>query len=296
MSRIFVTGSEGFIGKYAVLALQKSGHEVFTLDLLPSEQRTNHFQSDIRSADLDLILNEIKPEVVVHLAAQVVVTESFVDPENDLEINGVGTLRLVHASINSGCRNFCYIHSGGAVYDSDANLPLTETSPERPVSPYGLTKKLGEGYVRVLSQAAGTAWSSLAYSNVYGSVLTHQRGVIYEFWKALSEGRSPSIFGKDVTRDFLYIEDAVRAIVLAAENPTNTRVNISSATEITLMALYEKISKYLAVEINPNLMPARNGEILRSRLDNSKAKKVLNWSPKINLETGIQLCIPKSLV
>jgi UDP-glucose 4-epimerase len=292
MSRILVTGSEGFIGSAAVASLEVAGHEVVTLDLRHGDGAREHYVGDIRTIDLDDLFVKVKPEAVVHLAAQVIVTESFVNPIHDLEVNALGTLKVIQASIKSGCRNFCYIHSGGAVYDSDAALPLTEKSPERPVSPYGLTKKLGEGYVRVLSEVAGSSWSSLAYSNVYGPVLTHGRGVIFEFWKALSNNQTATIFGKDVTRDFLHIDDATRAIVRAVAQPTNKRINISSGTEINLFDLYNIISKQMRVEIEPRIEPARAGEILRSCLSNAEAKKILKWAPEIDLERGITLCIP----
>ena len=292
MSRILVTGSEGFIGKAAVTSLEAAGHVVVTLDLRQGDGARQHYVGDIRTIKLEEIFEKVKPEAVVHLAAQVIVTESFVDPMQDLEVNALGTLRIIQASIKSGCRNFCYIHSGGAVYDSDAALPLTEKSPERPVSPYGLTKKIGEGYVRVLSEVAGSSWSSLAYSNVYGPVTTHGRGVIFEFWKAVDSGEIATIFGKDVTRDFLHINDAVRAIVRAVEKPTNKRINISSGTEITLHELYKLISKQMQIEIAPKIELARAGEILRSCLSNDEALKILGWTPEITLESGIQLCIP----
>lgn len=293
MSRILVTGSEGFIGKAAVIALEAAGHEVVTLDLQLSNSSRKHYVGDIRTLDLDSVFHQSKPDAVVHLAAQVIVTDSFIDPFHDLEVNALGTLKLIQASIKSGCPNFCYIHSGGAVYDSNAVLPLTEQSPERPVSPYGLTKKIGEGYVRVLSEVAGSSWSSLAYSNVYGPVITHGRGVIFEFWKALSTGKSATIFGKDVTRDFLYIDDAVRAIVLAVARPTNKRINISSGSEINLFHLYQLISKQLNTEIVPKIELARAGEILRSCLSNIAAQKTMGWIPEISLEKGIELCIPR---
>jgi UDP-glucose 4-epimerase len=293
MSRILITGSEGFIGGHALTALRSAGHEIFTLDVREGSGKNEHYTADIRKDDLDLIVSKIKPDSVVHLAAQVVVTDSFLDPINDLEINALGTLRLIQASINSKCKNFCYIHSGGAVYDSAAKLPLSEESPEHPVSPYGLTKKLGEGYVRVLSEANKMGWSSLAYSNVYGPVISHQKGVIYEFWKALTSDSSPTIFGKEVTRDFLFIDDAVRAIVLAAESPINTRVNISSGKEISLISLFEKISRILNASIEPRVLPARTGEILRSCLDNQRAFKILNWTPIVDLDSGLGMSIPK---
>jgi UDP-glucose 4-epimerase len=296
MSRILVTGSEGFIGKSAVLALESAGHEVVTLDLRQSSSTRNHYIGDIRTIDLEELFEKIRPEIVVHLAAQVIVTESFVDPIYDLEVNALGTLKMIQAAIKSGCSNFCYIHSGGAVYDSEAALPLTENSPERPVSPYGLTKRIGEGYVRVLSEVAGMSWSSLAYSNVYGPVKEHGKGVIFEFWNALEKGETAVIFGANITRDFLYINDAVRAIVRAVANPTNTRINISSGIETSLNELYKLVAKKMQVEKVPRIEPPRAGEILQSCLSNEKAKIILDWLPEITLEKGIELCIPISEV
>ena len=289
MKRIVVTGSEGFIGKYAVCALENLGHEVFTFDVQPRENHERHIQGDIRTADLEMIFKKIKPEIVLHLAAQVNVLNSLSDPVTDLEVNGFGTLRVVQASISSGCRNFCYINSGGAIYDSDAKQPLTERSLERPVSPYGLSKRLGEGYVEILSLAAGTDWSSLAFSNIYGPVKAHSKGVIFEFWSSLVRGESPKINGTDVTRDFLYITDAVNSIVLALESPTNCRINVSSGLEVSLLTLYNLISEELDIKIPPVLKTAHTGEILRSCLDNKKAKLFLGWVPEVPLQKGLKL-------
>jgi UDP-glucose 4-epimerase len=294
MSRILVTGSEGFIGSFLLPKLLVSGHEIYTIDLKPSRVSLNHFQTDITDTDLDSIFSSVKPEVVVHLAAQVVVLDSFENPHRDLEVNGFGTLSLVRASLKAGCSNFCYIHSGGAVYDSDSPIPFDERGHENPVSPYGLSKNLGEGYVRILSELAGSSWSSLAYSNIYGPVLEHKRGVIYEFWNALTNGLSPTIFGGNVTRDFLFIDDAVRAILIAIDNPTNSRVNISAGVEISIAELFLMISRQMKVSIEPIVKAPRPGEILRSCLDNNRAKEILKWIPKVSLEDGLALCIPSN--
>ena len=173
-------------------------------------------------------------------------------------------------------------------------MPLTERSPERPVSPYGLSKRLGEDYVRVLSAKAGTSWTSLALSNCYGQVEDHQRGVIFQFWKALSEERVPTIYGPDVTRDFIHVSDVVAAILKAIENPINTRVNVSSQTEISLLDLYRKIATIIKSEIEPNILSSKSGDVLRSSLSNQKAKELLGWKPLINLESGLEISLPRA--
>lgn len=287
MPRLLVTGSEGFIGRPLVKYLRQTGYEVFTLDLHGAGDK--HFNIDIVDGDLELLLNSIKPDAVIHLAAQVIVADSFVDPIRDLEVNGKGTARLVISAINSGCKNFIYVGSGGAIYDSSEPMPLTELSRLRPVSPYGLTKNLGEGYVRVLSEAAGNSWTSLALSNCYGPVFEHGRGVIFQFWKALSEQRTPFINGENVTRDFVYIDDVVRAIAMSIDVPTNQRVNISSGLEISLLQLYELIARIMGSHVKPDIKSPLIGDVLRSCLSNDRAKEFLGWLPEVDLETGLKL-------
>ena len=289
MSRLLVTGSAGFIGRPTVAALRALGHEVFTLD--NQGQGEQNFSVDIVDADLDVIFHEIKPAAVIHLAAQVNVSDSFLDPLRDLDVNGKGTIRLVTASIKSGCNNFIYVGSGGAIYDSNSKIPLTEESPENPVSPYGLSKRIGEGYVRILSEKAQTGWTSLALSNCYGPVLEHGRGVIYQFWNAISRGNRPYINGANVTRDFIFIDDVVRAIVLSISRPINERINISSASEVSLSDLYARIQKIMGSRVEPELRAPLFGDVLRSCLSNDKARKLLKWSPEIDLTEGLNRCL-----
>ena len=289
MSRVLVTGSEGFIGSSLVKKLLSEGHQIATLDLKKNSNREIHLDCNLAETNPTDFFMAFKPDVVIHLAAQIVVTESISNPENDLMINGLGTLRVVQASISSGCKNFIYIHSGGAIYDSNAELPLEESSPERPVSPYGLSKNLGEGYVRVLSELVGANWSSLALSNCYGPVTKHGKGVIYHFWKALQDNKAPTINGPEVTRDFVYVSDVIDAICLAMQKPTKCRINISSGNEISLIQLYKLIQVEIGSSIEPNIYHHIPGEILRSCLSNKKAHEVLNWQPKIDLEQGIKL-------
>ena len=292
MSRLLVSGSEGFIGRPTVAALRTLGYEVFTLD--KKGQGEQDFSVDIVDAELDAIVEEIKPKAVIHLAAQVNVSDSFLDPSRDLDVNGKGTIRLVTASIKSGCNNFIYVGSGGAIYDSNSQMPLTEVSLENPVSPYGLSKRIGEGYVRILSEKAETGWTSLALSNCYGPVLEHGRGVIYQFWKAISQGGRPFINGANVTRDFIYIDDVVRAIVLSIPKPINERINISSATEVSLLELYTRIQKIMKSRVEAELRAPLFGDVIRSCLSNDKASKLLNWSPEIELTEGLNRCLVKS--
>ncbi|MSY31277.1 MAG: NAD-dependent epimerase/dehydratase family protein, partial [Actinobacteria bacterium] len=281
----------GFIGRNLVHALRETDYKLFTLEetFKPGSGK----RIDISTQALEPIFSSIKPDVVIHLAAKMDVRESFADPIRDLEVNGLGTLKVLRASQLSGCQNFVYVASGGAIYDSNSPMPLTENSPEsRPVSPYGLSKRLGEDYVRLLCEKAQTSWTSIVLSNCYGQVEDHQRGVIFEFWKAIAEGQRPKIYGSEITRDFVYISDVVNALMKTIDSPTNTRVNVSSQSEISLLDLFNKIAKIMKSEIEPILFDAHIGDVLRNCLSNTKAKELLGWEPSVNLDQGLKLSLP----
>jgi UDP-glucose 4-epimerase len=131
-------------------------------------------------------------------------------------------------------------------------------------------------------------WTSLALSNCYGKVSTHPRGVIFEFFRKIDSGESPVINGISVTRDFIHVSDVASAIKASIGNPTNCRLNISSNTEISLGELFDKIAQILRSGVKPIVNPPREGDVLRSRLDNSKAFKMLKWKPKIGIDEGLK--------
>jgi|688.fasta_scaffold34041_3 UDP-glucose 4-epimerase len=294
MLRILVSGSQGFIGSNLVRKLGGSA-EIFKLDAKDSLNSQNFYKLDLNSPELTDVLNEIKPNVVIHLAAQISVLDSLKDPKTDLMINGMGTLNLVQASIAAGVKNFCYVNSGGAIYAKNAQLPIAEDSSTHPQSPYGASKLLGEYYVQIFCEAAKIGWSSLALSNCFGPVREHGKGVIYQFWKAISENRVPDIFGSEVTRDFIYIDDVIAAIESAAETPTMGRVNISSGIETNLIDVFNLVKEIIKSDISPNILAPGYGEIRRSALRNSQAKQILGWEPTTSFQEGIRKALKEEM-
>lgn len=286
MRKILVTGSEGFIGKETVRLLNESGFGVYTLDI--KGEGKNHLRADINSQESREYVIRIKPDVIVHLAAQVEVLSSVHDPFSDLTSNILGTVRMLEAGKLGGVKEFIFVGSGGAIYSSDNEMPVNEDGRILPVSPYGVSKLAAENYVRVLSELNDIGWTSLALSNCYGSIAAHPRGVIFEFFKKITSKESAIINGPEVTRDFIHVRDVANAIYIAIGKPTNSRLNISSNTEVTLGQLFEMISKLLESDVKPIFQPPREGDVLRSRLDNSKAKKILNWFPTITLDEGLR--------
>ena len=286
MKRILVTGSEGFIGRELISSLNSKDYEIFGIDIV-EVNKDNYFKCDIRSNKLRDLVSSVSPDIVIHLAAQIDVRFSVSHPVEDLNINGIGTLNLIQALNNTNCKELIYINSGGAIYDSKNLQSHKETDAVTPTSPYGLTKNLAEGYIRIFSELNNIGWTSLALSNCYGSPKRQNVGVIFEFYNSITNGVAPKIFGEDVTRDFVHVSDVVRAIEYTIGHPKNCRINISSGKEISLKELFNKIEKKSKISMPPIIYPPRPGEVLKSSLDNKLAKKLLNWEPTVSIEEGL---------
>jgi UDP-glucose 4-epimerase len=290
LTKVLITGSEGFIGRSLrnFLALNSPNYDIYTLDKTGSGEK--HLKVDLKNRIQSESILDISPEIIVHLAGNVSVSSSLKYPLEDLESNTFGTLNLLLAADKSNYRNFVYVTSGGAIYDTFSEKSLSEDSPIKPISPYGLSKFASEGYVRVLSEIRKSNWTSLALSNCYGPVTQQTQGVIYEIWKNLQSGERPVIYGTETSRDFIYIDDVVEALSLAMANPVNRRVNISSNTSVTLGYLYQEILSILMMQVEPVIRDVKIGHIEQSKLENTLAKELLGWYPKIDIRTGLRRC------
>lgn len=291
MQTVLITGSEGFIGRETIKHMKSLGFKVFTTDVRQSIDAFSHRVADLADVNWGFYLNDISPDFIIHLGAQVDVRHSFANPANDLVVNALGTLRVLEYGISKGVQNFVYINSGGAIYGAGQEIPTQESQKDFPISPYGATKLIGEAYVRILCSRFNVNWTSLALSNCYGPVKDHGKGVIYEFCKALDAGETAIINGKEVTRDFIYVGDVVRAIEMASVKPLNARVNISSNSETSLGDLYSEVCRIKKAQENCIYRDPAPGEVLKSRLDNSRARELLGWEPITSLKEGLKLSI-----
>lgn len=295
---ILVTGGAGFIGSHLVDSLIEAGHRVVVVDNLSTGCRDHvhdkavFYELDIlQKSELARIFAEEQFDVVFHEAAQTLVPYSMDHPREDAELNIMGLLNVLELCRQFGVRKFLF-SSSAAVYGDNVQVPLTEQAPLQPTSFYGLTKVTAEKYIQMYHDVFGLSYAILRYSNVYGERQgSHgEGGVVYVFSDAIAEGRDITIFGDGgQSRDFIYVGDVVRANVAAMDEAVPSGIfNISTNIETTVNALKEILFYFAQAAVPVSYEDARSGDIYRSALDNTLAKKTLNWRPVTKLLEGLQ--------
>lgn len=297
--KILVTGGAGFIGSHLVRQLMEAGDEVVSLDNLSTGLRENLPENarlevmDTHDDKVEDLFREEHFDAVVHLAAQTLVSDSMVDPENDMYQNIAGTVHILECCRKYGVKRVIFSSSAATYGDVDEKaLPLPETLPQEPLSFYGLTKMTVEKYLALYHLAYGLHYVVLRFANVYGERQGDggEGGVISIFAKRLAKGEGITIFGNGKqTRDFVYAGDIAKGIRLAltTEN-ADTCYNLSTQTETSLNDLVTILSKVTGKQITPSYGPTREGDIYRSSLTNEKAVKNLHWIPEMPLEEGLK--------
>ena len=295
--KVIVTGGAGFIGSHLVDRLLAEGHQVVVMDNLSTGKLRNlnpsatFHHSDITHQLVNDVFHREQPDIVFHMAAQVSVTESTKDPINDATINVAGTLRLLEASRRFGLEKFIYSSTGGALYGDPEVNPCAETTPIRPMSPYGLSKHLGEQYIELYQRLYQLNYSILRYGNVYGPRQDPhgEAGVIAIFTQAMLEGRQPQIFGGgDQERDFVFVADVVQANIHAMQQGDGEAINIGTGETTSVNCIYAALQSIIQYRWEAEHRPQRPGEIYKISLECSKAARLLGWSPQISLEEGLR--------
>lgn len=295
--RVLVTGGAGFIGSHVSEACIEAGYEVVVVDSLVRGKRENvpdkaslvklDIATDSRSKLQEIITN-FGVKVVIHHAAQVDVSVSMLRPSLDASVNILGLINVLEACRNTGVEKIIYA-SSAATYGEPMSLPIKEEHPICPMSPYGLSKYIGERYLILYKKLFGLDHTILRYSNVYGprQDASGDGGVVAIFTHKLLEGINPIIYGSgEQTRDFVFVEDVAKANVLAVNRGVHV-LNISSGKRTSINELYFNIKRVLGSSLSPHYYPARPGDIEDSCLDNSRAREVLGWEPKHSLLDGL---------
>ena len=299
-----VTGGAGFIGSNLVDALVARGDRVTVIDNLSTGKRSNlepalragaelHVADVTNAEAVSAIFAAAKPELAFHLAAQIDVRHSVADPADDARTNALGTIAVLEAARAAGARRLVNTSTGGALYGDADVIPTPEDHPIRPLAPYGQSKYAAEGYCELYTRLHGVSTISLRYGNVFGprQDVHGEAGVVAIFCGCVVEGRRPTVYGDGrQTRDWVEVGDVARANLLAAESAVTGPVNIGWGRETSVLELVEALSEVSdrgRLE-EPNFEPERPGEVRRSCLDVSRARRELGWEAKIDLREGLQ--------
>lgn len=305
--RVIITGGAGFIGSHIVERLLEAGHEPHVIDNLSTGDRRNLPKSvmlhevDVRHADAVLkVFEEVRPQAVSHQAAQMSVSLSVREPIFDAEVNVMGLLSVLRAADRTGVERFVFASSGGVLY-GDVFEPAPETHPADPVSPYGISKWVGERYLKFYAANTAMKCIALRYSNVYGPRQNPhgEAGVVAIFCQRLLRGESATINGDGkYIRDYVYVTDVAEANFNALTAPTkepfrpyNVGTGIGIDTNQISGAIHDECVRLVGDRQKvPELLrgPARAGDLRSNLIDASQAAQDWGWQPRVPFETGLR--------
>ncbi len=306
--KILVTGGAGFIGSNVVDAYIQAGHKIVIVDNLYSGKMENinsdakFYLMDIRAKELKKVIEIEKPDIINHHAAQISVPYSVENPSFDASVNIQGMINLLECARETGVKKIIFISSGGAVYGEAEEYPTTETYPPQPLSPYAIAKAVCEQYLAFYNHQYGLNYTVLRYANVYGprQIPQAEAGVVSIFMDNLLNARPCTIYHypedtDGMIRDYCFVGDIVEANISALTGGDCQIVNIGTGKETKTRQLFNTVFEVISRHIpdldpalaNPKLAPARAGDIKRSCLNVTKAKKVLGWEAHTSLEDGI---------
>lgn len=296
--RALVTGGAGFIGSHLVRALLAQGFQVRVLDNFSTGRRENLdglavevIEADLR--DAGAVRRAVQDvDWVFHLAAFISVPQSLEDPETCFAVNVGGTATLLEACRRAGVRRVVFA-SSTAVYGEPSLFPTPEEAPLAPLSPYALSKQIGEQYMRFYWRLFGLPTVSLRYYNVYGP---RQRpdspyaAAIPLFAHRLLRGEPLTVYGDGKqSRDFIFVEDVVRANLLAAASAVNgEELNVCTGVETSVLDLVQALAAYADRAPEVHFAPPRPGDIYRSLGDSSKAERLIGFRAQVPLEQGLR--------
>jgi UDP-glucose 4-epimerase len=295
--KILVTGGAGFIGSHVVDRYIDEGHQVVVVDDLSSGVKSNVNQKaklielDVRSKEIEKVLEEEKPEIINHHAAHIHVGKSVEDPGFDADVNIMGLINLMEAARKvGGVKRVIFSSTGGAMY-GDKQTPFSEGMMPQPLSPYGISKRASELYLYFYKQQYGIEYVALRYANVYGPRQNPhgEAGVVAIFCEGILDGKVPVINGDGKqTRDYVFVSDVVEANSLALKTKVEGEINIGTATEVDVNQIFKMVTDILSPGMGEKHGSPRPGEQETSSLDYTLAKEKLGWEPKVEIEEGIK--------
>lgn len=297
--KIIVTGGAGFIASHVVDAYIKAGHKVTVIDNLATgfvanvNKKAKFFKADIRDQEkIEAIFKKVKPDIVNHHAAIAEVVKSLVNPIPTYDVNLLGTANVLVAFGKYGSKKgkFIFSSTGGAIYGEPKIIPADESTEPTPLSPYGLSKKLGEELIHFYSKQHGFSYLIFRYPNVYGPRQNPkgEAGVVSIFGGLMLRGKRPMIFGNGKKmRDYVQVRDIVAANLAALKKGVNDTINIGTGKGTQDIEIFRGVAKAANFNGKPIFKPHRKGEVYQIALKADRAKNILGWEPTVGLQEGI---------
>ena len=297
--RVIITGGAGFIGSHIADAYIAAGHEVLALDSLWEHgggrranlpEKAGFVHMDVRDENVARIFAEFKPEVVSHHAAQHSVAISARDPRYDADVNVMGMLNVLDAAVKTGVKKVIFA-SSAATYGNPERVPVVESSPQRPVSPYGITKMVTEHYLRFYRAEKGLDFTALRYGNVYGPRQdpNGEAGVIAIFIGRFLKKEGVRIdWDGEQTRDYVYVKDVARANLAALERGSGECFVIGTGARTSVNDIYHALVDISGFEAPITRAERRAGDARDIGYDPALAREVLQWSAQTNLRDGMR--------
>ncbi|HZO70780.1 MAG TPA: NAD-dependent epimerase/dehydratase family protein [Ktedonobacteraceae bacterium] len=306
--KIAITGGAGFIGTHLAKAYLEAGHDVLIIDSLVHgsrhalDSRARFYQVDIRESNIHTILQQERPDIVSHHAAQrphmLIGEQSLLDA--DVHVRGL--LNILDACVNASIPKFIYISGGNNLYrpmDAEYRL-VTENAPFYPRSPHAISKVAGEWYVRYYTEHYGLKHTIFRYANVYGETpeiyAMYPHHDLSYYICMLAENRQPIIRGSgNEMQDHIFIDDVVRANLCALQRGENQTLHISSGSSYTLNQLFQAVAQQLRSNLQPIYLHRTCLAIEPTGvvLDNTRALHALGWQPEIALREGVALAVAR---
>jgi UDP-glucose 4-epimerase len=301
MGGILVTGGAGFIGSHLVDLLLQEGFEIFVIDNLSSGKLINlprhpnlcFYQVDILHEEFYKVVERVRPDAIIHLAAQSSVRTSIQDMLIDEQINIRGSLQVIEAANRYGVKRILF-SSTAAVYGDPVVLPISLDHPIEPLSPYGISKYAVEKYLAYAKRSLGLDVTVLRLANVYGprQNTEGEGGVIATFIGRFFRNEVPAIYGTgQQTRDFIYVLDVANVFLQALVHGGSGVFHVSTGQAISINRLYQVITDQLPQFPPPRYEKSKEGEIEHSYLSNQRTIEKFSWDPQVSLEKGIQSTI-----
>lgn len=298
-STVLVTGGLGYIGSYAVRELIERGWSVRILD--------NRYRSDPTTAievaslpGVDVIEGDVRyahtveravrgVEAVVHLAA-VCMNKSIADPTESLDVNLVGTQNVLDAASRGGVKRVVYA-SSASVYGEPRTLPMEESGPLHPITPYCIAKLAGEQLLEFYAERSKLSWLGLRFFNVYGPgqpTDAYYTSVIMTFLRRLQCGEPPVIDGKgDQSMDFVHVTDVARAIGMALDSrATGESLNVGTGKQTSIAQLADYLIRASGLDLQPEFRP-REVLVTQRQASLERITQVLGWAPRVDIEEGM---------